>query len=118
MQNPRQLAFLALRTIHRGAFADAALDRVLRSGEINPPDSPETLRDSPKETLRDRGLVTELVYGTVRRQRSLDALITQLGKKRAEQQPPIFAAFCTWVCTNCVTSTRFRLVLQSIRQWN
>jgi len=97
VQNPRQLAFLALRAIHRGAFADVALDRALRNVEINPPDSPretlrdsakETLRDSPKETLRDRGLVTELVYGTVRRQRSLDALISQLAKKRADQQPP------------------------------
>jgi 16S rRNA (cytosine967-C5)-methyltransferase len=32
--------------------------------------------------------VTELVYGSVRRSRSLDALIDQLGKKKAHQQPP------------------------------
>ncbi|HEY9671963.1 MAG TPA: 16S rRNA (cytosine(967)-C(5))-methyltransferase, partial [Waterburya sp.] len=38
----------------------------------------------------DRGLVTELVYGTVRRQRTLDAIIDQLGKKKAHQQPPEF----------------------------
>jgi 16S rRNA (cytosine967-C5)-methyltransferase len=38
----------------------------------------------------DRGLVTELVYGSVRRQRTLDALIDQLGKKKAHQQPPEF----------------------------
>jgi 16S rRNA (cytosine967-C5)-methyltransferase len=36
----------------------------------------------------DRSLVTELVYGSVRRMRSLDALIDQLGKKKAHHQPP------------------------------
>ncbi|HEY9846945.1 MAG TPA: 16S rRNA (cytosine(967)-C(5))-methyltransferase, partial [Candidatus Caenarcaniphilales bacterium] len=70
--NPRQLAFLALRAVHRGAFADVALDRVLRQAQL--PD-------------RDRRLLTELVYGSVRRQRSLDALINQLATKRADQQP-------------------------------
>ncbi|NEQ24023.1 MAG: 16S rRNA (cytosine(967)-C(5))-methyltransferase [Microcoleus sp. SIO2G3] len=74
MQNPRQLAFLALRDIQkRGAYTDIALDRVLRSANLN---------------STDRSLVTELVYGSVRRMRSLDALIDQLGKKKAHQQPP------------------------------
>ncbi|HAJ64420.1 MAG TPA: 16S rRNA (cytosine(967)-C(5))-methyltransferase [Cyanobacteria bacterium UBA8543] len=74
MHNPRQLAFIALRDIHRqGAFTDIALDRVLRSAQIN---------------SADRRLVTDLVYGSVRRQRSLDAVIDQLGKKKAHQQPP------------------------------
>ncbi|NET65451.1 MAG: 16S rRNA (cytosine(967)-C(5))-methyltransferase RsmB [Moorea sp. SIO1G6] len=73
-QNPRQLAFLALRDIHRrGAFADIALNRVLHTAQL---------------TGADRGLVTELVYGSVRRQRTLDALLDQLGKKKANQQPP------------------------------
>lgn len=36
----------------------------------------------------DKRLLTELVYGTVRRQRSLDALIDQLGKKPSDRQPP------------------------------
>jgi len=71
--NSRQLAFLALRSVHWGAFADVALDRVLRGVELSPP---------------DRRLLTELVYGSVRRQRSLDALVSQLSKKRVEQQPP------------------------------
>lgn len=71
--NPRQLAFLALRSVQGGAFADVALDRVLRGVELSAP---------------DRRLLTELMYGSVRRQRSLDALISQLGKKRVEQQPP------------------------------
>jgi 16S rRNA (cytosine967-C5)-methyltransferase len=74
MQNPRQLAFIALRDIHRrSAFTDIALDRVLRTAKLN---------------SADRGLVTELVYGSVRRARTLDALIDQLGKKKAHQQPP------------------------------
>jgi 16S rRNA (cytosine967-C5)-methyltransferase len=74
MQNPRQLAFLAIQDIQRrGAFTDIALDRVLRNTKVS---------------SSDRGLATELVYGAVRRQRTLDALIDQLGKKKAHQQPP------------------------------
>lgn len=72
-QNPRQLAFLALRDVHRGAFADVALDRILRQADV---------------TDADRGLMTELVYGSARRQRTLDVLIDRLGKKPASKQPP------------------------------
>ena len=74
MSSPRQLAFNALRNIYRqGAYADIALNQALRQTTLKP---------------EDRGLVTELVYGTVRRQRTLDALIDQLGTKTAAQQPP------------------------------
>ncbi|RCJ30934.1 16S rRNA (cytosine(967)-C(5))-methyltransferase [Nostoc minutum NIES-26] len=72
MTNPRQIAFIALRDVHKGAYADVALDRVLQ--KVNLSDS-------------DRRLVTELVYGSVRRQRTLDTLIDQLGKKKFHQQP-------------------------------
>ena len=72
-KNPRQLAFLALRSVQKGAFADVALDRVLQTADL---------------TSADRNLLTELVYGSVRRMRSLDALIDQLGRKKANQQPP------------------------------
>ncbi|BAZ53576.1 Fmu, rRNA SAM-dependent methyltransferase [Nostoc sp. NIES-4103] len=72
MTNPRQIAFIALREVHKGAYADVALDRVLQKVK---------LADS------DRRLVTELVYGSVRRQRTLDALIDQLAKKKSHQQP-------------------------------
>lgn len=71
--DPRQLAFNALRDVHQGAYADFALDRVLQ--KVNLPN-------------HDRRLVTELVYGTVRRQRTLDALIDQFAKKKSHQQPP------------------------------
>ncbi|MBD2245897.1 16S rRNA (cytosine(967)-C(5))-methyltransferase [Nostoc sp. FACHB-888] len=73
MTNPRQLAFIALRDVHKGAYADVALDRVLQ--KVSLPDN-------------DRRLVTELVYGSVRRQRTLDTLIDQLAKKKSHQQPP------------------------------
>ncbi|MEH1783517.1 MAG: 16S rRNA (cytosine(967)-C(5))-methyltransferase [Nostoc sp.] len=72
MKNPRQLAFIALRDVHKGAYADVALDRVLQKID---------LADC------DRRLVTELVYGSVRRQRTLDTLIDQLAKKKSHQQP-------------------------------
>ncbi|MBN3958272.1 16S rRNA (cytosine(967)-C(5))-methyltransferase [Nostoc sp. NMS8] len=72
MKNPRQLAFIALRDVHKGAYADVALDRVLQKVD---------LADC------DRRLVTELVYGSVRRQRTLDTLIDQLAKKKSHQQP-------------------------------
>ncbi|MEH2057542.1 MAG: 16S rRNA (cytosine(967)-C(5))-methyltransferase RsmB [Nostoc sp.] len=72
MTNPRQLAFIALRDVHKGAYADVALDRVLQ--KVNLADC-------------DRRLVTELVYGSVRRQRTLDTLIDQFAKKKSHQQP-------------------------------
>lgn len=71
--NSRQLAFQALRSIQRGAFADVAVEQALQHSQLSPP---------------DKGLFTELVYGCVRRQRTLDALIDQLGKKKSHQQPP------------------------------
>ncbi|MEH2408694.1 16S rRNA (cytosine(967)-C(5))-methyltransferase [Nostoc sp.] len=72
MTNPRQLAFIALRDVHKGAYADVALDRVLQ--KVNLADC-------------DRRLVTELVYGSVRRQRTLDTLIDQIAKNKSDQQP-------------------------------
>lgn len=73
IQDARQLALVVLQTVRRGAFADVALDQGFAKADLS---------------SRDRGLATELVYGSLRRQRTLDALIDQLGKKKAEQQPP------------------------------
>ncbi|MBD1845233.1 16S rRNA (cytosine(967)-C(5))-methyltransferase [Cyanobacteria bacterium FACHB-63] len=70
-ENPRQLAFLALRAIQKGAFADVAVDQALHQSDVN---------------VLDRRLFTELVYGTIRRQRTLNALIDQFAKKK--DQPP------------------------------
>jgi 16S rRNA (cytosine967-C5)-methyltransferase len=74
MQTPRQIALIALREVHRrGAFADVALDRTFRNCEL---------------TDLDRRLVTELVYGSVRRMRSIDLIIDKLATKKSSQQPP------------------------------
>ncbi|MDB9526856.1 16S rRNA (cytosine(967)-C(5))-methyltransferase [Oscillatoria sp. CS-180] len=68
----RRLAFEALKEVHQGGFADVVLHRLLHRHDLN---------------SLDRQFATELVYGTVRRQRTLDALIDQLGKKSAQHQP-------------------------------
>lgn len=74
MTTARQIAFAALKLIDRQKlFTDVAIDQQLRSSEL---------------TSVDRRLVTELVYGCVRRQRSLDFIIDQLAKKPAHKQSP------------------------------
>jgi 16S rRNA (cytosine967-C5)-methyltransferase len=71
---PRQVAFQVLRDIDRSsAYTDRALDRHLQKASLTP---------------LDRALTTEIVYGIVRRQRTLDALIDRLGKIPADRQPP------------------------------
>jgi 16S rRNA (cytosine967-C5)-methyltransferase len=72
----RSLAFLALKSVYQQhAYTDMALNRVLKSAAV---DISQT----------DRSFACELVYGIVRRQRTLDELIDLLGKKKAAQQPP------------------------------
>jgi 16S rRNA (cytosine967-C5)-methyltransferase len=78
--SPRQLAFVALREVHKGAYADVALDRVLPKADI-------TDGEIGANRLSDRRLVTELVYGCTRRQRTLDTIINQLATKKPHQQP-------------------------------
>ena len=71
--NPRQLAFLTLLEIDRHqTYSDLALDRILNQH------NPEA----------NRSLVPQIVYGVIRQERSLDALIDLLGKKKANRQPP------------------------------
>ncbi|CDN15200.1 MAG: 16S rRNA (cytosine(967)-C(5))-methyltransferase [Richelia sp.] len=71
MLSSRQLAFIALGDVHKGAYTDVAIDRALHKGNLDE---------------RDRRFLTELVYGSTRRQRTLDTIIDQLGKKSAQQQ--------------------------------
>lgn len=73
IQNARQLALLTLKSVQKGAFADVALDRSLNQTSLGE---------------SDRRLLTELVYGSIRRQRTLDSLIDQLARKKAQQHPP------------------------------
>ncbi len=65
---------MALKLIDRQKlFTDVAIDQQLRGSEL---------------TGVDRRLATELVYGCVRRMRSLDFIIDRLAKKPADKQPP------------------------------
>jgi len=76
--NSRQLAFLALKNVYQQkAYTDIALNRAIKSVD-----------KSVEISQTDRGFACELVYGIVRRQRTLDTLIDLLGKKKAAQQPP------------------------------
>jgi 16S rRNA (cytosine967-C5)-methyltransferase len=74
-QTPRQLALNALRAIQAGAFADVALDKLLQT--------------TPDLAGRDRSLVTELTYGCVRRQRTLDALIDHYAQQPKALPPEL-----------------------------
>ncbi|MBW4664326.1 MAG: 16S rRNA (cytosine(967)-C(5))-methyltransferase [Chroococcus sp. CMT-3BRIN-NPC107] len=74
MEDSRQSAFTALSAVHKGAYADVALERVLSKNNLSP---------------NNRRLVTELVYGSVRQMRLLDTLIDQLASKKADKQPPL-----------------------------
>ncbi|MBE9047709.1 16S rRNA (cytosine(967)-C(5))-methyltransferase [Pleurocapsales cyanobacterium LEGE 10410] len=78
LPNSRSLAFLALKNVYQHkAYTDIALNRVIKS-----------VGKSVVISQSDRSFACELVYGIVRRQRTLDALIDLLGKKKAAQQPP------------------------------
>ena len=70
---PRRLAWEVLEAVAAGAYADVALERVLRGQSVSP---------------ADRGLVTELAYGAIRQRRCLDGWLDRLGKVPARKQPP------------------------------
>ncbi len=61
--DPRHLAWLVLRAVERGAFADAELARALGAADLD---------------QRDRGLATQLVYGTLCWQGLCDYLLGRL----------------------------------------
>ncbi len=69
----RRVAWRVLLAVASGAYADLALERELRRLPL---------------ASQDRGLATELAYGTIRQRRLLDAWLDQLGKVPAVQQPP------------------------------
>ena len=78
LTNSRSIAFFALKNVYqKKAYTDVALNRVLKSAS-----------KSADISQIDRSFACELVYGIVRRQRTLDGLIDALGKKKAAQQPP------------------------------
>ena len=69
----RRLAWDVLLAVAAGAYADVALERALRNQPLQG---------------QDRGLATELAYGTIRRRRWLDAWLDRLGRVPALKQPP------------------------------
>ncbi|MBI5656947.1 MAG: 16S rRNA (cytosine(967)-C(5))-methyltransferase RsmB [Geobacter sp.] len=69
--NPRQSAFSILARIDKEhSFADILLDRELSHGELQG---------------ADRGLLTELVYGVLRRRGTLDHIINQFSLQRVDR---------------------------------
>ena len=66
-QDPRTIAYEVLDRVQNGAFADLALDGALES--------------LPGMDIRDRALVTELVYGVLRYRGRLDYALQQLCSK-------------------------------------
>src|SRR6185369_104448 len=70
-KNPRRAAFDILLRIHKEkSFADILIDHELSKGLIKG---------------ADRGLLTELVYGVLRRQGTLDHIMGQFSKQRPEK---------------------------------
>jgi 16S rRNA (cytosine967-C5)-methyltransferase len=77
-ESSRQVALDALLRIEDGAFAHILLPRALRSSGLAP---------------RDRALVTDLVYGTVRMQRALDFMLAAVSNRGiGSLDPPVRAA--------------------------
>jgi len=78
-KNSRQIALEALRLIQRrNAYADVALDITLSRARQNNIILPES----------DRRLITELVYGCTRRQKTLQAVLQNFSQKPTTKLPP------------------------------
>ena len=72
--DPRLIAWNVLCAVERGAFADAELARQLRVESLDE---------------RDRGLATQLVYGTVAWQGLCDHVLGALGRPAARLDPEV-----------------------------
>ncbi len=72
-KTPRGIAHAVLTRVDEGAFAHLAL--------------PEDLRRT-KFSTRDRGFVTEMVYGTLREQRSLDRALRKHCRRPLDELEP------------------------------
>ncbi len=78
VESSRAIALEVLLRVEDGAFSHILLPRTLRSSSLEP---------------RDRALVTDLVYGTVRMQRALDALLATVSNRGiASLDPQVRAA--------------------------
>jgi 16S rRNA (cytosine967-C5)-methyltransferase len=69
--NPRLAAFdILIRIEKERSFADILIDRELSKGDLKGP---------------DRGLLTELVYGVLRRRGTLDHIVNQFSRQKVEK---------------------------------
>src|SRR4029450_8966526 len=72
--DPRRVAWQVLNAVEQGAFADAALGERLRRAPLAP---------------RDRGLATQLVYGSLTWQGLLDRAIAQADRDPQRLDAPL-----------------------------
>jgi 16S rRNA (cytosine967-C5)-methyltransferase len=72
--DPRRAAFDILCQVEDGAFSDLALDRFLAS--------------QPQADSRDRGLLTELVYGALRRRGRIDFALSRFCRQPLRKLEP------------------------------
>jgi 16S rRNA (cytosine967-C5)-methyltransferase len=72
--DPRRVAYEAVAAVHRDdAYANLVLPRLLREADLD---------------ARDAALVTELVYGTLRRRGTLDEIITTAADRAVQRIDP------------------------------
>jgi 16S rRNA (cytosine967-C5)-methyltransferase len=77
MTSARSVALLALERIENGAYSNLVLPPLLRGSGLD---------------ARDRAFATDLVYGTVRRRRALDFLLTPRSSQALARLEPVVRA--------------------------
>jgi len=71
LSNPRRMAFNILQRIEKErSYADILIDKTLSTTEMSDP---------------DRGLLTELVYGVMRRRGTLDHVLNQFSRRKTDR---------------------------------
>ena len=98
LDDPRRIAIAAIVRIDEdGAFANVLLPKILAATSLD---------------RRDRGFVTELVYGSTRMRRKLDHLVDRFCLNLHRRRP---GPLCASVPINCSTSIRHRMRLSRRR---
>lgn len=98
-ENSRALALKTLYQINEeGAYANLALDKALFS--------------CPDLDARDRGLVTEIVYGSVKNRGKLDYILNQFASTKVKKWIAGRATICGWRCIRFYFWIKFRIQRQ------
>lgn len=85
-KSAREVALDVLIAVEtRDAYSNLVLDHELDEADLS---------------MRDRGLATELVYGTIQRQKTLDWLLDSLVKKGWIHSSRGCVSYCGWVFIN------------------